>query len=227
MYSTNYDLQKLEAPALKDMTEGEQTAALGARLPERVLPDTNVPEFVPLTEEQTANLEDLSALSALPPPPEEAPEAPAAPDALEGAPLAPLEEGELEEVWSQPIQQQQQQQQQQPYIVIPMNSAQAQAFPQQQGALVAPLAAPPPASVKPPPIPGAPPMISVDKSESALQAQGLQGQGQGQGQGPIRSALRRNTNATRRVGFSDQPRAPQQAQGQPANVRVNVIKQGS
>ena len=224
---TNYDLQKLEAPALKDMTEGEQTAALGARLPERVLPDTNVPEFVPLTEEQTANLEDLSALSALPPPPEEAPEAPAAPDALEGAPLAPLEEGELEEVWSQPIQQQQQQQQQQPYIVIPMNSAQAQAFPQQQGALVAPLAAPPPASVLPPPIPGAPPMIAVDTSESALQAQGLQGQGQGQGQGPIRSALRRNTNATRRVGFSDQPRAPQQAQGQPANVRVNVIKQGS
>jgi DNA-directed RNA polymerase II subunit RPB2 len=221
---TNYDLQKLEAPMLKDLTEGEQTAALGARLPERVLPDTQVPEFVPLTEEQTANLEDLSALSALPPPPEEVPEAPVVPGEQ---PEALGEEGELEEVWSQPQQQQQQQQQQQPYIVIPMNSAQAQAFPQQQGALVAPLpmaGPPPPASVMPPPIPGAPPMIAVDTSPSALQAQGLPAQGQG----PIRSALRRNNNATRRVGFSDQqPRAPQQAQGQPANVRVTVIKQGS
>jgi DNA-directed RNA polymerase II subunit RPB2 len=118
---TNSDLQKLESPALKELSDAEQVAALSAILPQRVLADTQVPELIALTEEQTANLEDLSALSALPPPEPE----------LEVVAQQPLEESkeELEEVWSQPAPAvQQQQQPQQPYIVIPMNSAQAQAF---------------------------------------------------------------------------------------------------
>lgn len=232
---TNYDLQKLEAPMLKDMTDAEQTAALGARLPERVLPDAQVPEFVPLSEEQQANLEDLSTLSALPAQVEDE----LIPTAEVAQPL-PLQmqeqvqqqqvekqeeqEEELQEVWSQvqpqqqPLMQQvqqvqQQQQPQQPYMVIPMNQAQAQAF------------APPPASVLPPPIPGAPPMIAVDTSAAALQAQGLAPLAQQQQQQqPIRSALRQRST-TRRVGFAE-PIQNQEAKGQPANVRVNVIKQG-
>jgi DNA-directed RNA polymerase II subunit RPB2 len=228
---TNNDLQKLEAPTLHEMTDAEQSAALSAPIPTRVLPETQVPEFVPLTEEQVANLEDLSALSALPPP---------------APPAAPVEEppeeapAELEEVWSQPqqVQAQAQQQQQQPYIVIPMNSAQAQVFPQQaqaqvfpqqaqaqqQTALVAPLGNPPPANILPPPMRGAPSMIAVDTSNSALRAQGLPEQQQ-----PIRSALRSRTNATRRVGFAQQSQQPQQQQQQgsvPTNTRVNVIKTG-
>ena len=237
---TNNDLQKLEAPTLHEMTDAEQSAALSAPIPTRVLPETQVPEFVALTEEQVANLEDLSALSALPPPP--------------APPAAPVEEppeegpAELEEVWSQP--QQQAQQPQQPYIVIPMNSAQAQVFPQQQGqvfpqqqaqqqqaqqqqaqqqqaqqqtALVAPLGTPPPANILPPPMPGAPSMIAVDTSNSALRAQGLPDQQQ-----PIRSALRSRTNTTRRVGFAQQPQQQQQQQqgAVPTNTRVNVIKTG-
>ena len=239
---TNSDLQKLESPALKEMSDAEQVAALSAILPQRVLADTQVPELIALTEEQTANLEDLSALSALPPPEPE----------LEVV-AQPLEEGkeELEEVWSQPapVVQQQPAAPQQPYIVIPMNSAQAQAFAppsaqppsaqatpaqgeappppqQQQIALVASLAPPPPANVLPPAIPGAPPMIAVDTSVGALRAQGLPAQ---EVQQPIRSALRRTpgTNVTRRVGFT--PSTQGQGQQAPAapNVRVNVIKQGS
>jgi DNA-directed RNA polymerase II subunit RPB2 len=253
---TNNDLQKLEAPEIRQLSEDEQLAALSAAIPTRVLVDTVVPELVPLTEEQTANLEDLSALSAIPPP-APLPEEVAAEDAIAAGvnatgvnatgvnangPLPPIQEGELEEFdtaalpLATPVQQPQQQQ---PYIVIPMNSAQAQAFgpttaavpgqqnappppPQQaQIALVASLAAPPPATVLPPPIPGAPPMISVDTSPAAFQAQGLPQQQQ-----PIRSALRNNAsnrnNGTRKVGF-----ASNQANGAPppaANVRINVIK---
>jgi hypothetical protein len=246
---TTSDLQKLESPALKELSDAEQVAALSATLPQRVLADTQVPELIPLTEEQTANLEDLSALSALPPP---------EPEVV----AQPLEESkeELEEIWSQPapVVQQQPAAPQQPYIVIPMNSAQAQAFAppsaqppsaqppsaqptpaqgeappppqQQQIALVASLAPPPPANVLPPAIPGAPPMIAVDTSVGALRAQGLPAQEQQQ---PIRSALRRTpgTNVTRRVGFTPSTQGQGQGQGQQApaapNVRVNVIKQGS
>jgi hypothetical protein len=241
---TNNDLQKLEAPEIRQLSEEEQVAALKAVIPSRVLVDTMVPEFVPLSEEQVASLEDLSALSAIPPP------AALPEDEVAVAAPAPGEEG-LEEFdtaalplaapqQQQPQQQPQQQQQQQPYIVIPMNSAQAQAFtpataavpgpdgsvapPQPpQVALVASLAPPPPASVLPPPIPGAPPMISVDTSAAALQAQGLPAPvGQ-----PIRSALRTsnaNRNVTRRVGFAA-PGSNQAGGAPPApNVRINVIK---
>jgi len=223
---TNNDLQKLEAPEIKELSEEEQLAALGAAIPTRVLLDTTVPEFVPLTEEQTANLEDLSALSAIPAPAPEpdsvAADAAAANVAL---PVAPIEEG-LEEFdtaalplanAAAPANAAPAPPNAQPYIVIPMNSAQAQAFPNapQEGgqmALVASIA--PPANVLPPPIPGAPPMISVDTSPSALQAQGLPVVNQ-----PVRSALR-GSRATRRVGFNQ----PAQAAPPAPNVRVNVIK---
>jgi hypothetical protein len=245
---TNNDLQKLEAPEIRQLSEDEQLAALSAAIPTRVLVDTVVPELVPLTEEQTANLEDLSALSAIPPPaplPEEVAAEDAAAAGVSNGPLPPIQEGELEEFdtaalpLATPVQQQQPQQQ--PYIVIPMNSAQAQAFgpttaavpgqagappppPQQaQVALVASLAAPPPATVLPPPIPGAPPMISVDTSPAAFQAQGLPQQQQ-----PIRSALRNNAsnrnNGTRKVGFASNQGQAGGAPPPAANVRINVIK---
>ena len=251
---TNNDLQKLEAPEIRQLSDDEQLAALSAAIPTRVLVDTIVPELVPLTEEQVANLEDLSALSAIPPP-APTPEEVAAQDAeasgvnasgVNNGVLPPIQEGELEEFdtaalpLATPVQQPQQQQQQ-PYIVIPMNSAQAQAFgpttaavpgqagappppPQQaQVALVASLAAPPPATVLPPPIPGAPPMISVDTSPAAFQAQGLPQQQQ-----PIRSALRNNAsnrnNGTRKVGFASNQGQAGGAPPPAANVRINVIK---
>ena len=124
-----------------------------------------------------------------------------------------------------------------------MNNAQAQAFPQvqgqpQQNAIVASLAPPPPASVLPGPLPGAPPMIAVDTSVAALQAQGLPAINQQPirsasnlsapiRSAPIRSALRNNngTQRAKRVAFGS---AEQQQAGPPApNMRVNVIKQGS
>ena len=228
---TNNDLQKLEAPELRELSDAEQFAALSAVIPTRILPDTTVPEFVALTEEQVANLEDLSALSAIAPPPPMEMEVPAVVPGVEGD---GLEEFDTESIPLEPVAPAAPAPaQQQPYIVIPMNSAQAQAFapptgqeaapPQQaapqQMALVASIA--PPASILPPPIPGAPPMISVDTSAAALQAQGLPAVQQ-----PIRSALRSNAgrNTTRRVGFAQQQQAAPQAPSPAANVRINVIK---
>jgi hypothetical protein len=253
-FLTANDLQKLESPGLKTLSDAEQAEALTKEIPKRVLAETSVPEFAPKIEEPAASLEDLSTLSALP-----APSASVSADAEQvqeeqgQAPLSPIEEEiELQEINGSEIPVQPGPPQQlgpaAPYLVIPMNNAQAQAFPQvqgqpQQNAIVASLAPPPPASVLPGPLPGAPPMIAVDTSVAALQAQGLPAINQQPNRSapirsapirsapirsaPIRSALRNNngTQKAKRVAFGS---AEQQQAGPPApNMRVNVIKQGS
>ena len=238
-FLTTNDLQKLEPPGLKALSDAEQAEALTKEIPKRVLAETSVPEFAPKVEEPAASLEDLSTLSAVPAPSASASaSASAEAEQQNQVALPPIEEEiELQEINGSEIPVQpgppQQLGPQQPYIVIPMNNAQAQAFPsntqpqllqQQQNAIVASLAPPPPASVLPGPLPGAPPMIAVDTSVAALQAQGLPALQQQ----PIRSALRNNNNTTqraKRVAFGS---AEQQQAGPPApNMRVNVIKQGS
>ena len=238
-FLTANDLQKLESPGLKTLSDAEQAEALTKEIPKRVLAETSVPEFAPKVEEPAASLEDLSTLSAVPAPSASA-FAEQEQEQNQGA-LPPIEEEiELQEINGSEIPVQPGPPQQlgpaAPYIVIPMNNAQAQAFPSnamqlqgqpqqvQQNAIVASLAPPPPASVLPGPLPGAPPMIAVDTSVAALQAQGLPALQQQ----PIRSALRNNNNTTqraKRVAFGS---AEQQQAGPPApNMRVNVIKQGS
>jgi DNA-directed RNA polymerase II subunit RPB2 len=213
---TSHDLQKLEAPGLRELSAEETEAALKRELPRRVLIDTQVPEFVKPEEEVAVSTEDLSALSALPaipreememeqeeqqaPQPQQVQEAELEAELLEEEPL--LEEAPPLQLAPAPTG---------PYMVIPMGP---QPPPQQ-------------AQVLAPALPGAPPMISIDTSPQALQAQGFQvAEGQ---QPPLRSALRAATqrNTTRRVGFNTQPPQQQQQQGPIASAtRINVIKQG-
>jgi len=207
-FMTTHDLQKLEAPNLRELSAAEAAAALVAPLPQRVLPDTQVPEFVKPVEEPLASVEDLSALSV----PAEEVEYAVQEGPMDVQPVQPVQQ------LQQPVQQLQQQVQQQgPYMVIPMQQQvmpqpQQQEQPQQQPQqfMIAPLGPPPPAQVMAPPLPGAPPMIAVDTSAPALQAQGLSQQQ------PVRSALR-----GKKVGFSNQQA---QEQGSNPNVRINVIK---
>jgi DNA-directed RNA polymerase II subunit RPB2 len=208
---TNHDLQKMSVPHLEELTEEEQAQALLEELPERVLPDTQVPEYVKEDEEQMATAEDLDNMSALPPPlpveqPVEQPQQQLQPidELVEEEP--PMAEGPPMVLPTGP------------YMVIPMTpqapvQMQPQAQPQVQPQVQQMQQMQQPASVVRTGIPGAPPMISVDTSEAALRP--LQTQ-------PLRTAIQ---NKTRRVRFGE-PQEQQQQKPLPsnANVRLNVIK---
>ena len=209
---TTHDLQKLEAPNLRQLSAAEASAALTAPLPQRVLPDTQVPEFVKPVEEPLASTEDLSALSAVTVAEEETKEE------VE----YPIQEGPMPV--PAPAPQQQMVAPTGPYMVIPLQQQQQQQQPQEgqeqqpqqpqqqqpQQQVIITSVGPPPAQVLAPPLPGAPPMIAVDTSAPALKAQGLS-----QAPAPVRSAIR-----GKKVGFANQ----QQEQSQNGNVRINVIK---
>lgn len=231
---TNHDIQKISLPSLQKLSDEEQAAALIAELPTRTFADTQVPEYVQYEEEEMATLEDLEKMGAVPAtvsiPLEEVAPAPQFQGESENE-LAELEEADLAE--GPPLQLQQPTG---PYLMVPL-SQQVQTQMQGTAAGIPSGAAetagvPPPMYAPPPPaqivstaLPGAPTMIAVDTSQSALQAQGLPATGR-----PIRNALQRSNN-TRRVRFGETPPAnslqqQQQARSQGNNVRVNVIRQG-
>lgn len=215
-YLTTADLQTLSPPALQRLTRTEQEAALKAPLPQRLVVDTVVPEFIQPVEEDVVRPEDLSGLGVMPPAQEE--------EAKEEAPLAPVAVAPPPQVAQPPPPVAAS-----PYLVVPMNNAQVAAMlppaaaPLPQEGEEFPMQTSPEANILSPGIPGAnflatgipgaPPMISIDTSENALQAQGLGGLQQ-----PVRTAMKRAASA---------PRAPAQGGGSPysGNIRVNVIRE--
>lgn len=64
-FITSRDLTKLKGPPIVELTADQQRAALSAVLPERVVPDVEVPELVPVKEEAEVRPEDLSAMGAV------------------------------------------------------------------------------------------------------------------------------------------------------------------
>jgi DNA-directed RNA polymerase II subunit RPB2 len=233
---TTKDLQKLEAPTLRELTEVELSSALSVELKHQILLDTVIPEFVQPIQEPAANVEDLSALSAVAGPVEEELlpvqanasaanafplEANAANAGTLQAPAAQEElleeEPALEQSANAPLQLGPAPQQTGPYLVVPLGQqqqVQQQVQQQQQEPYIANNSGPA-AQILQPAMPGAPPMIAVDTTQQ---------QQQQQQRNPIRSALK-----TRRVAFSNQPQQQQQQQ-QPQqsqnNVRINVNKLG-
>ena len=234
---TTKDLQKLEAPTLRELTEVELSSALSVELKHQILLDTVIPEFVQPIQEPAANVEDLSALSAVAAPVEEELlpvqanasaanafplEANAANAGTLQAPAAQEElleeEPALEQSANAPLQLGPAPQQTGPYLVVPLGQQQQvqqqQVQQQQQEPYIANNSGPA-AQILQPAMPGAPPMIAVDTTQQ---------QQQQQQRNPIRSALK-----TRRVAFSNQPQQQQQQQ-QPQqsqnNVRINVNKLG-
>jgi hypothetical protein len=231
---TTKDLQKLEAPTLRELTEVELSSALSVELKHQILLDTVIPEFVQPIQEPAANVEDLSALSAVAGPVEEellpvqanASAANAFPLEANAANIGTLqapaaqeelleEEPALEQSANAPLQLGPAPQQTGPYLVVPLGQQQQvqQQQQQQQEPYIANNSGPA-AQILQPAMPGAPPMIAVDTTQQQQQQQ----------RNPIRSALK-----TRRVAFSNQPQQQQQQQ-QPQqsqnNVRINVNKLG-
>jgi DNA-directed RNA polymerase II subunit RPB2 len=62
---TAKDVTGLKEPPLEDLTADQQRELMSAALPERVLLDTTVPELIPESEEAVASLEDLAALGSV------------------------------------------------------------------------------------------------------------------------------------------------------------------
>jgi hypothetical protein len=205
-YLTTADLQTLSPPALQRLSRTEQEAALKAPLPQRLIVDTVVPEFVQPVEEDVVRPEDLSGLGALPVPAQE--------EAKEEAPLQPVAAAPPPPPPPPPSQPAPAS----PYMVVPMNSAQVAAmlpsppaFPSSEEEEF-PMQTSPAANILASGIPGAPPTLSVDTSESALRAQGLGGTQQ-----PIRSAMKRASAPAQAGGGAPSPYG--------GNVRVNVIRE--
>jgi DNA-directed RNA polymerase II subunit RPB2 len=61
---TEKGVKKLRPAPLKELTDEQQRVALTAPLPERILPETTVPELIQQQEELSAREEDLDALGA-------------------------------------------------------------------------------------------------------------------------------------------------------------------
>ena len=61
---TDKDVKVFRPPPISELSVDQETALLNAPLPERVLPETAIPEFIPPPEEPEVRPEDLAALGA-------------------------------------------------------------------------------------------------------------------------------------------------------------------
>jgi hypothetical protein len=192
---TDRDLTKFRPPPIEELTAEQAQGLLSAPLPERVLPETQIPEYIPPAAEPEVRPEDLAAMGAVEEEVEEekAADAPAVP-----VPTAAgnnqggvvLQLGNMNV--SMPTAEQQQQQ---PAPAPPVQGgggrtidigdsddddipfappAQSNSVTVQttsQPVLIVPLSmnqAPAPTEVIPPPAPGAPNTIAVDTSPNAM-----------------------------------------------------------
>lgn len=62
---TDQDVTKFRGPAYEELTADQTRELLAAPLPQRVLPETEVPEMIEQKDEATVRLEDLAALGAI------------------------------------------------------------------------------------------------------------------------------------------------------------------
>jgi hypothetical protein len=63
-FLTTKDVKKFRPPPFSELTGDQEAALLGAALPERVLPETAILEYLPQPEEPEVRPEDLAALGA-------------------------------------------------------------------------------------------------------------------------------------------------------------------
>jgi DNA-directed RNA polymerase II subunit RPB2 len=292
---TTRDLQKLNVPGMRELTEEEQAKALALTLPVHVMPDTRIVEFTEEEKEEPVATDDLSALAeAVPvesvetsvapekdlaafaaPPPEEGSEevevpqqaaapqsylvvsspAPAPPatvqvvtttapqqeasaapvvtttaPAVANVPLVSAAPVVANVVSAAPVMTTAPAVAAAPLVVAPppplSQPPQQVAIPIQSAGGGAFTFTPPPAIISPAPLPGTTPIIAVDTSNQALEAQGLAPTT------PIRSALRTANAArsgsagpTRRVSFgSTASTGSTNSQSSSGPVRLNVIK---
>ena len=108
---TTNDVEHFRKPPIKELTADQQRVLLEGKLPDRILPETEIPEFLPEPEEPEVRLEDLEALGAIEkePEPERKTQLRASDD-----PGVFMKMGNMNLMMSQPQMQQQMQQQMQP-----------------------------------------------------------------------------------------------------------------
>ena len=245
---TDKDVKIFRPPPISELTADQERTLLEAVLPDRVLPETEIPEYLPPVEEAEVRPEDLAALGAT-----EAIESPAAapaaapaapvpvpaptndnqgvvmkigninfglPAALTntGPPLDPLDDDETDDIPFAP-------QEAQPQAQAQGQSQGVNVQTTSQPVLVVPLSmnqAPAPTEVVPAPAPGAPQTLAVDTSPNAMRGIGS----------PPRNTTPRNKrpnspaapNAV--VNVNKVGAAPPPAPTNNPNVRVTVNKTG-
>jgi DNA-directed RNA polymerase II subunit RPB2 len=240
-FLTTNDVEHFRKPPIAELTEDQQRVLLEGKLPDRILPETEIPEFLPAPEEPEVRPEDLEALGAIEkeePKPQELlkPLATASNEPgvimkmgnmnlmmaqsqpmMQSQPMESLEDDDSDDIpFSQaPVQQLQSQpqyQQQQQQAVNVQTSS--------QPVLVVPLSMQQaaPTEMIPPAAPGAPATIAVDTSENAMR--GIAPRPPSRRPSSTNANVNTNGNVTvNKVGSSQ---APPPA----ANVRVNVNKVG-
>ena len=247
-FLTTNDVEHFRKPPIAELTEDQQRVLLEGKLPDRILPETEIPEFLPAPEEPEVRPEDLEALGAIEkeePKPQELlkPLATASNEPgvimkmgnmnlmmaqsqpmMQSQPMESLEDDDSDDIpFSQaPVQQlQSQPQYQQQQQQSQQQSVNVQTS--SQPVLVVPLSMQQaaPTEMIPPAAPGAPATIAVDTSENAMR-----------GIAPRPTSPRRatntntnansNPNTTVTVNKVGSSQAPPPA----ANVRVNVNKVG-
>jgi hypothetical protein len=238
---TTNDVEHFRKPPIAELTEDQQRVLLEGKLPDRILPETEIPEFLPAPEEPEVRPEDLEALGAIEkeePKPQELlkPLATASNEPgvimkmgnmnlmmaqsqpmMQSQPMESLEDDDSDDIpFSQaPVQQLQSQpqyQQQQQQAVNVQTSS--------QPVLVVPLSMQQaaPTEMIPPAAPGAPATIAVDTSDNAMR--GITSRP------PSRRPSSTNANANTNGNVTVNKVGSSQAPPPAANVRVNVNKVG-
>jgi DNA-directed RNA polymerase II subunit RPB2 len=214
-YLTAKDVQQLPTPSLEDLEDEQLAEFANMPLPQYILPETSVPEILPPIEVKEIKPEDLSALGiAAPIPKMDAPvvltENERLEDEIESESLPPLEQFQPQAQQQQQQPQQQQQQQMMVPMMVPMMMPQQQPQVQSQQMYSA--------------APGAPPLLVVDTSQQAMEANGFTAPPMGQL--PTRTANNQTRRAPRSVRFQEPQQQQQQQPQQQANVRVTINKLG-
>jgi hypothetical protein len=197
-FLTNKNLQKLPQPPITDIDDAALLEYINMPMPEVIVPDTRVVEYIQPTEEIKARPEDLAALGA-PIPMSEPPLAVSEDELIDAESLEadglPLPQTQTQAQTQQETQTQQQTQTQQPMTLVaqnvipsmmmPMQQMQPQYFTQQQQPMqqmqqmqpmmaMQPMMSMQPVQMLNAPIPGAPPTFVVDTSPQAMMANGFQ-----------------------------------------------------
>lgn len=242
-FLTTKDVKQFRPPPFSELTGDQERALLEAALPERILPETAILEYLPVPEEPEVRPEDLAALGAT----EEVVPPPAAPVPVPvpvPAPTANQQDGVVMKIGNMNIGMQQPQEEEDDISFVQQKEGEAmpgeqqqppQPQPQQQGGggqgihvqtssqpiLVIPLNVnkqPDPTQVIPAPAPGAPQTIAVDTSPSAMQGIGAAP--------PRNNTSQKNRRAPTQGAVSVNKVGSSAAPPPAANVRVTVNKTG-
>jgi DNA-directed RNA polymerase II subunit RPB2 len=241
-FLTTNDVKHFRKPPIAELTEDQQRVLLEGKLPDRILPETEIPEFLPAPEEPEVRPEDLEALGAIEkeePKPQEllkplatASDEPgvimkmgnmnlmmAQSQPFQSQPMQSLEDDDSDDIpFSQaPVQQLQQSQPQYQQQSVNVQTS-------SQPVLVVPLSMQQaaPTEMIPPAAPGAPSTIAVDTSENAMRGITSRTPSRRPSGTNTNTNANSNPNATVTVNKVGSSQAPPPA----ANVRVNVNKVG-